>query len=1074
MKLSKFAVEHPAIIGMILIALSVFGIFAISTLNMEFMGDISMPQLYVIVPYPGASAEEIEQSVIDILEDDFVTLQDFKSMTSSASNSVGTVIITFSDGINPNDKINDVRNRVNDLSSSLPADISTPTFIVGGVSMLPIFTFSVEGGEDIASVSRYVESELKPRLTQVAGVSDIQIWGLADARVDIKLLSESLDAKGISPLTVYQILSYSNISLPLGSTEYQGHDISVRFDSKYKSLDDIAALPVGAGDDGTIIRLSDVAEITLSYPEGDYHLTHNGNDVILVDVMKRLDGNTVQITNKIKKILEESERELGGAIKYNIISDDSVLVVNSMKTVVESGILGVLIAVLVIFLFLNDSKATLAIALSIPLSIFFTFIGMKLAGITINLASISGIVVALGSIVDASIVIIEQVYTNYQEKKNGRYPGVSEAILKGTDTVGGAVLGSNLTTVVVFIPFLALTGIVGAMLHDLSVTFMISIFASLVVALVFMPWLLKKFLREGDDRAKSKDSFVVRIVSGIEKGYKKALGYVIAHPSFIVILAIGILGVTIYSIPQVQLAFIPSTDNNDFYVSIEFPYGYKIEETEKGILKAEEIMKATLDEEDIRTYVLYTGKSTNALSFSDQSNVGGIHIVLVPVSERDTDVFSAIRILQYALEKELPDASVKVSNGGYDRLVGFISGGGGYGLKLIGNDEESLYRAAVMVEDYLKTDPEVISTSKDADYDNTNAIIQMSTEYLSSLGLSGYEAGMTSAILFNGLGVGSYRDSSGDRYEIHLSSDIQDYPVTESTLSMIRLTLQNGSKVSFPSLSELEIENALSQINHSDRARTITVSAQLTTESPTGVTNRVNEFLKENPLPAGVKTASGGLGELVATSITPIVTALSIAIFLVYMVMVMIFERFRQPLLVMLTVPFCLIGVVVSLVLFGSTLNLVSILAVVSLAGMLVNNGIIMVDYINYLRDEERRERAVALGYDISFMTDAELVGTLDRDYEYELLERTTIVGTSSRLRPILMSSLTTILGVIPMAIATGEGTEIYAPLGQVIMGGLTTSMLITLFVMPVFYYLSEKKMLRKIYRRKNKLEKNK
>lgn len=1073
MKLSKFAVEHPAIVGMILIALAVFGIFSIATTNMEFIGDISLPQLFVITVYPGASAEDIEESVIDVMEDDFVTLQDFKSMTSTASNSVGSVVITFRDGVDPYAKINEVRNRVNDLMPSLPDGIETPSVIVGGASMLPIVSFAVEGGDDLAQISKYVEEELKPQLTQIEGVSDIQISGFSEARINIKLSTEKLDSNGISPLTVYQILNYSNISLPLGNTEYQGHDITVRYDSKYNSIEDIKMLPVGASEDGAVIRLQDVADVTLNYSDRDYFLTHEGKDVILVDVCKRLDGNTVEITNQVKKVLDKALVDTGGAIEFSIISDDSKLVVTSMKTVIESGLLGILIAVCIIFLFLNDRKATLAIAISIPLSIFFTFIGMKLAGITINLLSISGIVVALGSMVDASIVIIDQVYRCYQEKRNGRYMGVTESILKGSDTVGASVLGSNLTTVIVFVPFLTISGLIGSLLYDVSMTFMISIFASLIVALVFMPWLLKKFLKEGEDRAVAKDSIIVKGVDRMERSYEKSLGFVLKHPAFVILLAIGILAITLYTIPNIQAAFIPSTDNNDFYVSVEFPYGYKLEETNKGMLRAEEVMKETVPEDSIETYVLYAGKSTDAMAFSNQGNIGGMHIVLVPVSERDYDIHSMIRELQFNLEKELPDAKVKVSNGGYDRLIGFVSGGGGYGLKLIGNDEEELYQAALKVEEYLKTDPEVISTSIDASYDNTDAVIKMSTDYLSSLGLTGYEAGMTTAILFNGMDVGSFRDSSGERYDIHLSSDIHDYPINESTLSMVKLTTQAGSKVSFPSVSELEIENTLSQINHSDRARSITVSASLTSESPTGVSNRVNQYIAENPLPTSVSTATGGLVELLADSLVPIAAALIIAVFLVYLVMVMIFERFRQPLLVMMTVPFCLIGVTVSLVLFGSTLNLVSILGIVSLAGMLVNNGIIMVDYINQLRDSERRNRAEELGVETKFMTDAELIGTHDINYELELLNRATRVGTASRLRPILMSSLTTILGVIPMAMATGEGTEIYAPLGQVIMGGLTTSMLITLFVMPVFYYLSEKMNLKKTYKKKMKMEKN-
>lgn len=1073
MKISEFSVKHSAVVAIVLIALILFGIFSITSTNMEFMGDISLPQVFVIVVYPGASAEDIEDTVISVIEDDFVTIQDFKSMTSSASNSVGSVVVTFQDGIDPYSKINDIRNELDDLMDDLPDGIMQPQVVVGGASMLPIVTFSIEGGEDIGAVSDWAKEVLKPQLTQIEGVSEITISGTAEPRVNIVLSLDDMDAKGISPLTVYQILSASNVSLPLGTTEYAGRDISVRYDGKFSSVEDIENLPVGASDDGSIIYLRDVANVSLDYENSEYYITQDGKSVILVEICKRSDGNTIAITNSVKDILEKNERDLGGALKFNMISDDATLVLSSLKTVITSGISGVLIAIVVIFLFLSDPKATLIIGLSIPLSIFFAFLGMKLAGISINLMSISGITVALGSIVDASIVVLDQVYRYYQSKKDdGTYYSVTESIYKGSNIVGASVLGSNLTTVVVFIPLALLSGIVGSILHDVSITFMISILASLIVAIIFVPWLLKHFLKEDGKRAPKRESPIMKVLNKVEYGYNKALGFTIAHPSYILAIAVGVLLITVYTLPQMKMAFIPSTDNNDFYVNISFPYGYKLDDTHSGMLKAEEVMKSVIPEEAIDTYAVFSGRSTDVFTFSDASNQGGMHIVLVSVKERDFDIHDAITSLQYELQAALPDATISVTNGGFDRLVGYVSGGGGYGIKLIGEDESQLYQAALEIESVLLADPEVVTASIDANYDDTNAVIKASNDYLSSLGLTSYEAGMTTAILFNGMDIGIFSDPErSERYDIHLSSNITDYPINESTLSMIKLTTQMGSKVSFPSISELVMENSLSQVNHTDRAKTITVSANLTGESTTNVSNRVNDYLKMHPLPSGVTTATGGIGELIEDAVGPIVMALLIAVFLVYFVMVIIFERFKQPFLVMLTVPFCVIGVTLSLAIFGSSLNLVSIMGVISLAGMLVNNGIIMVDYINQLEDEERRMRLENLGVDISLKTKKELFGLLDRETEMEMLKRNTQNGTSTRLRPILMSSLTTILGVIPMAVATGEGAEVYAPLGQVIMGGLTTSMLITLFVMPVFYYISERGKIRRFYRKKAKAD---
>ena len=579
MTISKFSVRHPVIIGMILIALALFGIFSISTTNVEFVSEINMPQVYVVSIWPGASSEDIEKEVINVLEDDFVTLPDFRSISSSASNSVGITIISFADGINPEDKIQDVRDRIRELEDDLPDDLSgLPQCMVGGSAMLSTATFAVYGGEDLGAVSKYVEDTLKPRLTQIDGVSKIEVAGTAEARVNVELRIKDLESKGINPLAVYQMLGYSNNSIPLGSSMYEEKKVNLKYDGTFTSLDDIRNLPVGATDEGQIIRLSDVADVSISYPERDYYVRSEGDDIIVVDVFKRSDGNAIKITNQITTVLNECEKETGGAIKFKMIAEDKTTVTNSLSTVIQSGVMGILIAILVIFLFLNDIRATMVIGVSIPLSIFFTFIGMKLMGLTVNILSISGMVVALGSIVDASIVVIDETYRFYQKTKNGNaLYNVTQSIDNGTDKVGMSVLGSNLTTVVVFIPITMISSLVGKLLHDVSITFMISILASLIVALIFVPWLMKKFLKEGDEyRVPKNKSFVVKGVDKLEKGYNIVLKKVLKDPFFIILISIGILFVTGYTLTEQNMAFLPSTDQRDFNLNITFPYLYTV------------------------------------------------------------------------------------------------------------------------------------------------------------------------------------------------------------------------------------------------------------------------------------------------------------------------------------------------------------------------------------------------------------------------------------------------------------------------------------------------------------------
>ncbi len=1067
MKISRYSVQHPVVLMMILIALAVFGLVSLYDVNIEFMADINTPQVYVFAIYPGASGEDIEETVINVMENDFVTLQNYKSMSSQATNSVGVITISFADGVDAYEMLTEVRNRITDLVPSLPEGLSgTPTAMVGGADMLPIITISVSGGSDMARLSEYVDDDLIPQFTRLEGVSNVDVFGSVEPEVMIKLNLDKMDSRSISVLDVYQVLSYSNLSIPLGNAEYSGNEISMRYDGSYDSLDEIRNLTVGATEDGIITRLGDIADVYISYGDLGYSVSAYGEDVIVIEVCKRSGGNSISIINNIKEIIEREEQMSSGALSFSVISDDSQVITSSLSTVIESGILGIIIAVLVIFIFLNDGKATLVIGLSIPLSVFFTFIGMKVAGLSVNLMSISGIVVSLGAIVDASIVVLDQVYKFYQKKdEHGRFENtVVQSIYKGTDVVDKSVIGSNFTTIVVFIPLAMLTGIVGMILFPVTITFMLAIASSLVVAIIFIPFFLKLFLKDGQDRKIAKENVFVKGLHKLERFYRKAIGFSLNHGFFIVFASVGLLLISLYLFTQVGFAFIPSTDNNDFYIKVKFPYGYSLEDTKKGMERVESILLESVPELD--TYICYAGKSGDMLEMGETMNAGNIHAVLVPVKERERDIHEIIRDLQYKVSAALPGADVSVKNGGFDNLVGFVSGGGGYGLTLVGSDTMELYENALRIEEFLKSDPEVISTSINSNYDSTVAVLDASYDYLSSVGLTSYEAGMTTAILFNGMDMGIYTSSDGkSRYDIRLESDIADQPVTDQILNGITLTSQNGSKINFSSIADFRTETELSQVNHIDRSRTITVSAQLVSESTFGVSKRVNEYLKANPLPSGVSTRTGGIGELIGDSIVPMMQAGLIGIFLVYMVMVIVFERFKHPILIMITIPFCVIGVMLSLAVFSSTLNMVSLMGVISLSGMLVNNGIILVDYMNQLQESGRKKRLEEQG--IGYDPDYDTFGLLSYGDELDMLRENIKEGTTSRLRPILMSNLTTILGVIPMAIAKGEGAEVYAPLGQVIMGGLTTGTFLTLFVMPVFYYWSEKGRMRRKYRKK-------
>ena len=1034
MNIAKFSVKHPAVIGMILIVLVAFGIISVTGMNIAFMSDISMPEVMVLTIYPGAGAEDVEQDVTNILENDFVTLPNFKNISSSSSNSVSLITISFQDGVDANDQLSEVRHRITQKMKDLPEGIETPNAFVAGVSMLPVLTFSVEGGKDLGRVTEYVNKTLKPQLTSISGVSEVTVSGSKELQVNIKLRTKDLTAKGIPVAQVYQIVNYGNVNLPVGNAEYESKTIDVRFSGGFSSIQDIQNLPVGTGDENVIIRLKDIADVELIYPKDDVIVTDGKENIVVVDITKRSDGNVMKIVKEAKKVLAESEKSTNGTLKYNIISDDSRTISASLSTVITSGISGVIMAIIVLFLFLNDSRSTMIIGISIPLSILFTFIGMKLLGITINLMSLSGIVVALGMIVDGSIVMIEQVYRYYSAKKSDgtQLYSVEDSIYKGSSEVASSIFASTTTTVVVFFPIVGLSGIVGKILKDVSLTIILSLIASVLVALIVVPFLMKQLLNPSGAKIK-KETIFNKGITKIETAYKKVLSWILQNGKFVLVISISLLIISVILIGALGIAFIPSTDNSDFYVYLEFPIGQSLEETELRMKQSEKLISNAIPE--IKTAVYYSGNS-GGMAAGDSPNAGYAHIVLVPVSERTRRIHTIILETQKLLSSNIPDAKVKVSNGGFDKLVGYVSGGGGYGLTLVSEDMNLLLSEANRIEDFLKTDIEVVTTNVDTSFDNTTLVMDMSHEYMSSLGITSYEAGITSAILFSGMNSGKFTDENGNRYSIKLESDITDKQITKDTISNINIKSLSGKNISFDSISNTKINQSISQINHSDRAKTVTISATLVSEDTSGVATRVNEYLNLNPLKEGVKSKTGGIMELLGDAIPPMISALFIACFLVYTVMVLQFEKFKQPLLVMGTIPFCLIGVVLGLMIFGSTLSLISLMGIIALAGVVVNNGIILIDYINLLRKQNLEN---------------------NKKENNQTLKEIIITGSASRVRPILMTTLTTMLGVVPMAMAKGEGAEIYAPLGQAISGGLLTSTIITLFIIPVLYFMTEK-----------------
>ena len=1039
MKVSKQAIRHPVIIGMLLIVLMAFGFYSFTGQNIEFMSDINLPSIMVLSVYPGAGAEDVEDEVTNILEDEFVTLPNYKSMDSVSTNSMSVITIYYQDGVDPYDQLEEVRYRITTLLSELPKNLEgEPIALVGGATMLPILTFSISGGKDLGRVTSYVQDELLPSINRIQGVAEVNIHGKHELEAFVQLRLDDLSAKGISVTQVFTLIEYANSRMPLGSAEYQGKTLDLRYGGSFDSLEDLKSVTVGFTAQGTPIRLEDVATVSLRYPEMTYAVQSDNESLLVAEVTKRTDGNIVKINKAIRALLEEEEKRIGGALSFSIIGDDSRTTMASLYTVIRSGLAGILMAILVIVLFLGDARSTLIIGFSIPLSLLFAFIGMRVAGITVNLMSLSGLVAALGMVVDGSIVMLEQIYRYYRKGELT----VLESIDRASDEVGAPILASTLTTMVVFIPIAMLSGIIGMIFKDIALTLIMALAGSFLVAVVFVPFFAKLLLRPTPPKEKNRR--FNRIMASIERGYTKALAWSLSHSAFILVICISVLALSAFTITKVGFTFLPSTDNSDFYVHMEFPQGYSLEQTLERSAFVESLIRAEVEE--LQDVVTYSGMSDMFLGTGNPS-LAYSRVVLVPVAERKRSVHEIMLTLQALIVNEVPDLTIRLENGGFDKLLGFVTGGGGYGITLVSEDLELLFFEAQRIQDHLQHDPAVVSTRVDTSFDASQMVLEMDRESLNMLGINSYEAALTSRILVEGMEVSTFTDKRGNRYPIRVGSDATDRPFTQDTLNAIKLHSMGGASVPLSSVARLEVQRTLSEINHTDRAKTITIGAALVDEDTSLVLARMNEYLEAQPLADGVSSLSGGVLQLIEESIPPVVSALLIAWFLVYTVMVIQFERFRQPAIIIVSIPFCIIGVVLGLLGFGSTLSIVSLLGIIALGGIVVNNGIILIDYVNLLRRQK-----------------TEMTGdTGQKEQESEETLCTAIIeGSASRLRPIFMTTITTMLGVVPMAFAAGEGAEIYAPLGQAIAGGLFTSTLITLFIIPVLYFITERRILRR------------
>ncbi len=1028
MKVSDFSIRHPVIIGMLFIVLLVFGLIALMGLRQDLTADVNLPTVVVITSWPGAGPEEIESDITEPIEEELATLSGISSMESDSGDGLSVVTMEFDYAIDLDLKMSDIRERLTVAGQQLPDGITgPPTLLKMSSDLLPIYTVVVSSPMDEAELGRFVRDEVGPALSRIPGVAQANVRGDREEIVKIILDVGLMDAKGVSVSQVLEVLQVTNTSLPGGSVSFRGNTLMLKTSGDFSSLDEIGRTVV-ASRGASLIRLGDIALVETGFRDAERYVVEEGKSLVLIDLLKQSGGDSVEIIKRAKATLDSISRERNGIVTFRTVNDFSEDIELAIGSVRSSAFTGALLAVLVLLLFLHNIRTTLIISISIPASVLLSFAALYLKGQSLNLMTLGALTLAVGMIVDSSIVVLENIHRHFDRGMER-----SKAASLGAGEVGSAVVASTTTSLMVFVPLLFLEGFTGIILRDVSWTLTWALSASLLAAVVLIPWLASRLMKPPKLKEKSKIlGGLSRMIEGwihaLTRSYRKSLSSVLRRPSVVFTVAVLLLVASVMAIDFLGFQFIPSTDMNEIQINLETPKGYSLEDTRVKALEVDQKVRELVPEID--TAIWYVGQE-DSWGTSTSRNHCFVRVNLKPLKERSRRVHPIIRQLQRELPASIPDIDITVVNGGLDSMMAVATGGEGFRIELSASDTDLLVSAVRRVEEMMGQDPDVIKTGVNLDFDDRELVTELDLELMGDLGVAPREAALTGRVLFHGMDVGSYRGGEKS-LDLFLTSNMAGEPLKKEEFNSIAIRAADGAQVPFSAFSETRDRPALSTIRHSNRMKSATVTGYLGGSSVRGVASRISGRLGADPLPPGVVWKVAGSTEQMTESFGDLLFAMAISIFLVYTVMVIQFERFIQPLIVMASVPFVVIGVVASLSAYRSTLNIVSLMGMIALAGIVVNNAIVLIDYINLLR---RRDGLS--------------------------LARAVIAGSASRLRPILMTTLTTVIGIIPMALGIGEGAEIYAPLGQAISGGLATSTLVTLFLVPTLYFVVEARVAR-------------
>ena len=1028
------AVKRPIMTTLCFVAVLIMGLFSLSKLPIDLYPDIETNTIMVMTTYQGASAQDIEQNVTRPLENVLNSVSNLKHISSKSRENISVITLEFEYGYDIDALTNDVRDKLDMVESQLPDDAENPIRFKFSTDMIPIMLLSVQADQSMPGLYKILDESVANPLARVPGVGSVSISGAPKREIHIYVDPARLEAYNLTIEAIQAVVAAENRNIPGGSFDIGNDTYSLRVQGEFSSSDQLKNIVVGSRD-GRNIYLSDVARVDDSLEERAQETFNNGNKGAMIVVQKQSGANSVEISDKVLKMLPELQKRLPSDVKLGIIVDTSDNIRNTIDSLVETVLYALLFVVLVVFIFLGRWRATLIICITIPISLIASFIYLAISGDSLNIVSLSALSISIGMVVDDAIVVLENVTTHIERGSDPK-----QAAVHGTNEVAISVIASTLTLLAVFFPLTLVTGMTGVLFRQLGWMVTIMMIISTTCALTLTPMLCSQLLRRTTHHSRIYTLFftpIERALDAFDNGYATLLRWVVGHKTITILLCLATFFGSLVLMKDVGTEFFPTADNARLGVNLELPIGTRVEVAKEVTDRLVKEWKQKYPEIDVINYT--TGSASSDNTFASLSD-NGPHIVSMNIrlsnpGDRTRSITEIAELMRQDL-KNYPEYKKALVNVGGSR-GGSMGGQATVDFEIYGYDFAETDSVAQRLKNALAQIPGTADiTISRSDY-QPEYQIDFDREKLAIYGLNLQTAATYVRNRINGALASRFRED-GEEYDIKVMYD----PGSRQSIEDIRnILIYNaaGQSVRLRDVGEVVERFSPPTIERKDRERIITVSTVVQGAPMNEVVAKANEAIDKMDLPQGVSVSIAGSFEDQQDSFRDLLTLAVLIIILVYIVMAAQFESYTYPGIIMTSLLFAFSGVFIILWLTGHTLNVMSMIGAIMLIGIVVKNGIVLIDYITL-----NRERGLSV-------------------------RRAVIDAGRSRLRPVVMTTLTTILGMVPMAVGTGQGAEMWRPMGTAVIGGLTFSTILTLLFVPVLYCVFARK---GIKRQRRKLHK--